>query len=103
MVRIKPWAPWVMADCYKNRERNINNLTTFNLQQNRNPNQKTRRRKRSISCHTKTLFAKLHENSQILIHYITNPFKRSPSSLLHDTCFPGIILPLSHQIFLSLF
>jgi hypothetical protein len=23
MVRIKPWAPWVMADCYKNRDRNI--------------------------------------------------------------------------------
>jgi hypothetical protein len=35
--------------------------TTFS--QTETPSQKTRRRKRSIFCHTKTFFAKLHENS----------------------------------------
>ncbi len=71
--------------------------TTFRpLAKTKTPSQKTRRRKRSISCHTITSFAKLHENSQIPhdIRYSTNPFKRFPNNLLHDTCFQGIILPL---------
>ena len=43
--------------------------TTFS--QTETPSQKTRRRKRSIFCHTKTFFAKLHENSQVPMTYTT--------------------------------
>ena len=93
----------------KGEEAALSKTTLFSqkrtLSQNRKSKSKDKKKKRSISCHSKAFFAKLHkkQSSPHDIHYITNPFKRFPSNLLHDTCFWGIILPLSHQIFLSLF
>jgi hypothetical protein len=63
---------------------------------NRNPKSKNKKKKRSISCHPKTFFAKLHEKQSNPhdIYYTTNPFIRHLNNSLHDTCFQGIILPL---------
>ena len=95
----------------KGEEAALSKTTLFSpkrtFSQNRKSKSKDKKKKRSISCHSKAFFAKLHkkQSSPHDIHYITNPFKRFPSNLLHDTCFQGIILPLptkSSQVFISL-
>ena len=94
MARLKPWAPWVIADHYKKEK---NEHYQDNLQQNRNPKSKDKKKKRPISCHPKTFFAKLHkkQSNPHDIYYTTNPFIRHLTNPLHDTCFQGIILPFS--------
>jgi hypothetical protein len=77
-----------MKQPFSNKKKQPFNFST--LSQTKTPSQKTRRRKRSIFCHTKTFFAKLHENSQIPMTYTTllipskDP-KKKPSQQIYSS------------------
>ena len=121
MAKLRPWTPWVTADHYKRKRSSTirnnplepkNNLLQPQLQQKEQPSakietpsQKRRRRKDPFLVTPKHSPPNPHEkqSSPHDIHYTTNPFYILPNNQLHDTCFQGIILPLSHQIFLSHF
>ncbi len=45
MVRIKPWAPWVMANCYKTGKETLSKQL-FNLQQKQKPKSKDKKKKK---------------------------------------------------------
>jgi hypothetical protein len=58
MVRLKPWAPWIMADHYKKeKKKHYQN----NLRQNRKPKSKDRSKKDPFLVIPKHFFVKLHE------------------------------------------